>query len=85
MIFKFYICTFKKSVYIVGDESMLPITFYNRLSYMHDMPRKLTLTESLIGYLVRPMTRVSVPSLHGWFQFAGSPLNTMISPPPKIK
>ena len=70
---------------MVSDESLLPITFYNRSSHMHDMPRKLTLIESLIGYLVRPITRVSMPSLHGWFQVAGFPLNSMIPPPPPLK
>ena len=40
--------------------------------------------EILIGYLVRPITRVSMPSLHGWFQVAGSPLNSMIPPPLKL-
>ena len=44
---------------MVSDESMLPITFYNRSSHMHDMPRKLTLIESLKGYLVRPITQGS--------------------------
>ena len=53
---------------------MSPITFYNRSSHMHDMPRKLTLIESLLGYLVRPISRVSMSSLHSWFQVAGSPL-----------
>ena len=61
---------------MMSDESMLPITFYNRSSHrpMHYMLRKLTLMESLIVYLVRPITRVSMPLLHGWFQAAGSPL-----------
>ena len=66
----FILYLYIKKVYMVSDESMLPITFYNRLSHndMHDMSRKLTLIESLIGYLERPITRVSMPSLHGWFQ-----------------
>ena len=46
---------------MVSDEYMLHITFYNRSRHMHDMPRNLTLIESLKGYLVRPITRVSGP------------------------
>ena len=56
---------------MVSDEFKLHITFYNRSRHMHDMPQKVTLIES---YLVRPTTRVSMPSLQGWFQVAGSSL-----------
>ena len=45
---------------MVSDEFKLHITFYNRSRHMHDMPQKLTLIGS---YLVRPITRVSMPSL----------------------
>ena len=85
MIYFFYVSVHLKKVYMVSDESMLPITFYNRPSHMLDMPWKLTLKESLIGYLAKPITRVSMPSLHGWFQVAGSPLHSMIPLPPEIK
>ena len=82
--FFYFISVHLKNVYMVSDESMLSITFYNKSSHMHDMPRKLTLIDSLIGYLVRIIMRVSMPSLHGWFQVAGSPLNSMIPPPLKF-
>ena len=41
-----FISVHLKKVYMVSDESILPITFYNRSSHMHDMPRKLTLIET---------------------------------------
>ena len=63
----------KVKAYMVSDEFKLHITFYNRSRHMHDMPQKLTLIES---YLVRPIMRVSMPSLQGWLHVAGSSVNS---------
>ena len=69
-----------KKVYMVSDESELHITFYNGSRHMHDMPQKLTLIES---YLVRPITRVSMPSLPDYragFKLRDPPLTAIDTP-----
>ena len=76
----YFLSVHLKKVYMVSDESELHIIFYNGSRHMHDMPQKLTLIES---YLVRPITRVSMPSLPDYrvgFRLRDPPLTAIDTP-----